>query len=75
MVGKFKRPQGRPPIGAIWLEDEGIYEYTQAYYDNREQSFILNRIKFKEQYKQRAQILKDVRPDLWKYQVIKKKTH
>ena len=47
MVGKTKRPQGRPPIGAVWLEDEGRYEYTQAYYDNREQSFILKSNKIK----------------------------
>ena len=67
MVGKAKRPQGRPPpIGATWLEDEGRYEYTHAYYDNREQSFILNRIKLKEQNKQRAELLKDARPHLWK---------
>ena len=42
MVGKAKRPQGRPPIGAIWLEDEGRYEYTQKYFDHREQSFLLS---------------------------------
>ena len=60
-----------PHIGAIWLENEGRYEYTQAYYDNREQSFILNRIKLKEQNKQRAQLLKDARPHLWKSKNVK----
>ena len=71
MVGQAKRPQGRPPIGAIWLEDECIYEYTQAYYGNREQSFIFNRTKLKQQNQQRAQLLKDARPHLWKSKIIK----
>ena len=63
---------GRPPIGAVWLEDEGSYECTQEYFEYREQSFISNRLKLKQQYKQRAQILKDTRPYLWKSKVIKK---
>ena len=71
MVCTCKRPQGRPPTGAIWLEDEGIYEYTQEYLDFREQAFISNRIKLKEQNQQRAQILKDARPYLWKSKNIK----
>ena len=75
MVGKAKRPQGRPPIGAIWLEDVGKYEYTQAYFEYREQAFISNRIKLKEQYKQRANILKTARPYLWKSKVIKREAH
>ena len=51
-----KRPLGRPPIGAVWLEDEGRYEYTQEYFRRREQSFISTRLKLKEQYKKRSQM-------------------
>ena len=46
-----KRPLGRPPIGAVWLEDEGRYEYTQEYFRLREQAFISTRLKVKEEYK------------------------
>ena len=60
-----KRPLGRPPIGAVWLEDEGRYEYTQEYFRHREQSFISTRLKLKEQYKQRSQIFKDTQRSLW----------
>ena len=67
-----KRPLGRPPTGAVWLEDEGRYEYTQEYFRHREQSFIPNRLKLKEQYKTRPHIIKDTQRDLWK---IQQKTH
>ena len=68
-----KRPMGRPPIGAVWLEDEGRYEYTQEYFRHREQSFISTRLKLKEQYKQRSQIFKDTHRSLCK--PIKKRRH
>ena len=68
-----KRPLGRPPIGAVWLEDEGRYEYTQEYFRHREQSFISTRLKLKEQYKKRSHMLKDTQRNLWKQ--LKKKTH
>ena len=61
-----KRPQGRPPIGAVWLELEGRYEYTQEYFRHREQSFISTRLKLKEQYKKRSHIFKDTQRNLWK---------
>ena len=63
-----KRPLGRPPIGAVWLEDEGRYEYTQEYFRHREQSFISTRLKLKEQYKKRPHILKVTQRNLWKFQ-------
>ena len=61
-----KQPRGRRPVGAIWLEDEGRYEYTQQYFDLREQAFIENRLKAKEASRVRTQILKNARPQLWK---------
>ena len=72
MTCKSKRPIGRPPAGAIWREDEGRYEYTQQYFDLREQALISNRLKAKEKQKQRSQILKDSRPDLWKTKSVKR---
>ena len=42
-----KRPVGRPPLGAIWLEDEGRYEYTQEYFEMRKQAIITHREKSK----------------------------
>ena len=72
MSCKGKRPIGRPPIGAIWLEDEGRYEYTQKYFDLREQALISNRLKAKEKQKQRSQILKDSRPYIWDKKHVKK---
>ena len=74
MTCKSKRPIGRPPIGAIWREDEGRYEYTQKYFNLREQALISNRPKAKEKQKQRSQILKDSRPDLWNKKLSRKKT-
>ena len=68
-----KRPLGRPPIGAVWLEDEGRYEYTQEYFRLREQAFISTRLKVKEEYKRRSHIFKDTQRNLWKQ--LKKKTH
>ena len=38
-----KRPVGRPPLGAIWLDDEGRYEYTQEDFDMRNQAIITHR--------------------------------
>ena len=38
-----KRLVGRPPLGAIWLEDEGRYEYTQEYFEMRKQAIITHR--------------------------------
>ena len=61
-----KRPLGRPPIGAVWLEDEGRYEYTQEYFRLREQAFISTRLKVKEEYKRRSQIFKDTQRKLCK---------
>ena len=61
-----KRPLGRPPIGAVWLEDEGRYEYTQEYFRLREQAFISTRLKVKEEYKRRSHIFKDTQRNLWK---------
>ena len=72
MTCKSKRPRGRPPIGAIWLEDEGRYEYTQTYFDLREQAVISNRLKAKVKQRQRSQILKDSRPDIWNKKYVKK---
>ena len=72
MSCKCKRPIGRPPIGAIWLEDEGRYEYTQTYFDLREQAVISNRLKAKVKQRQRSQILKDSRPDIWNKKYVKK---
>ena len=48
MSCKCKRPIGWPPIGAIWLKDEGRYEYTQQYFDLREQAHIFDRLEAKE---------------------------
>ena len=42
-----KRLVGRPPLGAIWLEDEGRYEYTQEYFEMRKQAIITHREKSK----------------------------
>ena len=61
-----KRPLGRPPIGAVWLEDEGRYEYTQEYFRHREQSFISARLKLEDQYKKQSQVFKDAQRNLWK---------
>ena len=61
-----KRPMGRPPTGAAWLEDEGRYEYTQEYFRLREQAFISTRLKAREEYKRRSHIFKDTQRKLCK---------
>ena len=72
MTYEAKRPIGRPPVGAIWLEDEGRYEYTQKYFDLREQALISNRLKAKETQRQRSQMLKDSRPYIWNKSSVRK---
>jgi len=62
---KHKRPTGRPPIGAKFVEEEGRYEYTKEYYDIREQVLLKRRLTSRKQSKQRSQLLKNARPYLW----------
>ena len=63
---KTKRPPGRRPHGATWLEDEGRYEYTQAYFDIREKALKQSRAKAYDNYKNKLEMLKIARPHLWK---------
>ena len=60
-----KRPPGRRPKGAIWLEEEGRYEYGKEYYDAREQALKISRAKAYANQKEKLNMLKHARPHLW----------
>ena len=65
MASKPRRPTGKPPRGAIDLENEGRYEYTEEYFDIRAQALITYRQKQKERTKRHRELLKEARPSLW----------
>ena len=71
------KPNGHredPLLGQSGLKtkaDTNIHKRIMTIANNH---LFKNRIKLKEQYKQRAQLLKDARPHLWKSKNIKLKT-
>ena len=65
MSASRKRPPGRRPKGATWLEEEGRYEYGKEYYDAREQALKISRAKAYANQKEKLKMLKQARPHLW----------
>ena len=60
-----KRPVGRPPRGAIWLDDEGRYEHTQEYFDIRERAYATHREKSKIRARTAKESLQTARPHVF----------
>ena len=60
-----KTPVGRPPQGAIWLDDEGRYEYTQEYSDIRERAYTTYRENSKIRARMAKELLQTARPHVF----------